>query len=361
MKIQRLILTGGGTGGHIYPALAVAKEFKKRNPKIEILFVGSKQKLDRKILENSDYNYKLLGINGFNRVSILKKLIFALKLPLVLLQAILLWLRFKPDLVIGFGGFASFPLVFVSSLFKGRTYMWEANAYPGMVTRKFADKVEGVFCAFPSKKLNYPNIIKSGVPNRFESEQVQAYIKKGEALKILVVGGSQGSKKINEVCIELWNKINQSKSKLKLTDLSVVHQSGALSFNHLKQQFQDFPNHFVLKEYIHDMKSELETADIVISRTGAGGISDICTFGRASILIPLSTSADDHQKKNAIYLEERGAAIVIEEKDLNSDVLESKILELKVDPDKVSQMGTAASQIFPDNISQSIVDYLVSK
>lgn len=340
--------TGGGTGGHIYPAVAVANELIKKDESAKIYFVGARRGIEKRIFPELNFDYHLLFVGPLNSVGLFRKLLSLMQLPFAVLYSIFLLFLHSPKAVVGFGGYASSPMIIAAKLLGKKFFLWEGNATPGMVTRKVISDAEKIFLAFPSKSKIYENydVEVVGVPTRFESEESKRSYDEASSRKarLFVFGGSQGAAAINLVLSDFFSKNHEYSGMLE-----VVHQVGKAKQNQVSEDLKKLENYNVY-EFIHDMTKYYQWADFVICRAGASTVSEINQMGLPAIFIPLPTAADNHQKKNAEWVSKSEAGKCIEQKDLNEQVLKEnldyflKVENLKTMSEKsysIAQKGAA--------------------
>ena len=326
MMKRRFLISGGGTGGHIFPALAIAKEIERRYPHCVLLFVGASDRMEMDKIPAAGYSIKGLWISGFQRSFSLKNFLFPIKLIFSVLRSFFIVLRFNPDVVIGTGGYASGPVLWVASLLRIPTLIQEQNSYPGITNKILSSKVSKVCGAylgldrfFPKEKLHITGNpiraeIEFGVYNRDEVLSSYGLVK--EKPLVLVVGGSLGAKRINETVLEniSWFKEN---------DVQLIWQTGMLYYDRCKAAQMDLGQSGKIQAFITEMGPVLAAADVVVSRAGAIALSEFCSLGKACILVPSPNVAEDHQKKNAQALSENDAAILVEEKNIDTELFEA--------------------------------------
>lgn len=330
------LFTGGGTGGHIYPGVAVAEQILQKDPKARVVFVGARRGIEARIFPKIKYPFHLLYVGPLNRVSKPRLLLSLFQLPFAILYAVWLILRYRPKSIIGYGGYASSPLLIAAYLLNRRFYQWEGNAHPGMVTRKLIAKATNTFLAFPSESPIYKKYksMVVGVPTRFSAVAKETKPSR-DKFNLLIFGGSQGAKAINESFSDFM--VN---NLAYLDKLEVIHQVGKNNLDQVPQSLKDHPSYNAV-EFIHDMKEKYQWADFSISRAGASTISELTQMGLPSVLVPLPTAADDHQKKNALWVAEAGAGVLLEQKDLSHEQWVS-VLEQMLDWDRLEVMSGKA-------------------
>ena len=316
-----ILISGGGTGGHIYPAIAIANELKVRYPETKFLFVGAKDKMEMEKVPQAGYEIIGLWISGIQRKVTIKNLLFPCKLIYSLFKAQKIIRKFKPDIVIGTGGFASGPTLIMANMKKIPTLIQEQNSYPG-ITNKLLGKNAAVICVaydglerfFPKKK-----IIKTGNPVRaslltiHEKNKIQEAHKlfklKVKTTTVLVLGGSLGARKINEL-------IEKNISFFNEHNVQLLWQCGKLYYDEYKKYAQK--ENVQIHAFINKMDLAYAAADIIISRAGASSVSELCIVGKPSIFIPSPNVAEDHQTKNAKSIADKHGAILLKENELET-------------------------------------------
>ncbi len=341
---MKVLIAGGGTGGHLYPALAIAKEIKKHNPQSQIHFVGTHVGLESQIVPREGFPLHFVSIGKLNQVSTKEKIKTILKLPLAFFQALILILKLRPQVILGVGGYASGPALFVGALLGFKTVIWEPNAFPGLANRLLSKWVDIVCVVFESaaKHMKAKKVIRVAMPVRQEVENMRERVPRTANFRILVFGGSQGSKAINDAVIDL---VRQGGAWLKTTEF--VHQTGSSEFNRVSNEYAKLAvssQQVATHEFLHDMPERYRWADLVIARSGTGTLSEISAAGKASILIPLPTAADDHQRKNAEVMVQSGAAKMILQKELTTEKLRQMILEFQNNPTELSGLEQSAKK-----------------
>jgi UDP-N-acetylglucosamine--N-acetylmuramyl-(pentapeptide) pyrophosphoryl-undecaprenol N-acetylglucosamine transferase len=339
----RFLFAGGGTGGHLYPAIAVADEIKRLKPESEIIFVGTKSKIEGRVIPKLGYGFKSIWIKGFARKFNLENILFPLKLVVSLVQSLFISFRFKPKVAIGSGGYVAGPAIWGASVLGAKVILMESNSYPGVTTRlleRYADEVNISFD--DSKKyLRRPDKIKlTGNPVRSElgsstkEESKKSFGLDGNKFTILVLGGSLGAASIN-------NSVAQCLEELENKSLQIIWQTG-------KNYYHSYKNinlHSVkILDFIEDMNKAYSACDLLVARAGATTIAELTVLGIPSILIPSPHVAENHQYYNAKSLADNNAAILIKDSDLNS-ILKDKILEVVADKKLLKSLSENAKRI----------------
>ncbi len=349
---MRILIAAGGTGGHIYPGIAVAKEILRRDEESEVLFVGTARGLETKIVPDNGFQLSLINSAGLKNVGFVGKLKGLLILPKSFLEARRLIKDFKPDVVVGAGGYVSGPVLLMASLMRIPTLVMDSNALPGFTNRRLAMFVTKAALTF-DEALPYfgKKGVVTGNPVRKEFFEIAPKLR-GEKINLLIFGGSQGARAIN-------NAMADALGNLPAEKLEITHQTGEADFEKLKESY--LQSNFAaadVRPYISNMVEEFKQADLVICRAGATTCAELAASGKASIMIPLPTAADDHQRKNAEALEKNGAAKMILQKDLSSERLANEILDLINAPEKIGAMETSAKKLARKDAAEVTVNLI---
>lgn len=346
-----ILIAGGGTGGHIYPGLAIAEKLTDLGFRVE--WVGATSGLEKQIVTQAGVPLHLISVGKLHRsVGRLQQLKTVLGLPLALLRALLLALRLRPRAILGVGGFASGPMAFAARLLGTRLVIWEPNAHMGLANRilsRFADRVLVVFPE--ASKQASSNVIPSGLPVRRsiqkKSFRQSSEIKKG--MRVLVFGGSQGARAINRAMMGLVETFG---SEL-LGRIELMHQTGKADYAEVDQFYRDWLQKFPqyqgrLKwaDYLHRIEEQFAWADLLLCRSGASTVAEVCAAGLPALFVPLPTAADNHQLKNALSLVQKDAALLIEQGDLTPGALSRALGELADEPDRLSVLAGNAHRLF---------------
>ena len=321
MKRNKIIFSGGGTGGHIYPAISIAKELISTDKNYEILFVGARNKMEMNIVPKYGFNILGLWISGFNRTNFFKNIIVPIKLIVSIFQSIVIIKKFRPEIVVGTGGYASGPVLFVANILRIPTLIQEQNSYPGITNKILSKKVNTICVAYKNLDKFFPEkkIIITGNPIRsdiyFSSDSfdhaIDYYNLDINKKTLLIVGGSLGSKEINKNIFLIIDY-------LEYLNIQVIWQCGKLYFDKYKDAFDS--KNIKLYSYIEDINLAFSASDFIISRAGASSVSELSVVGKPVIFIPSPNVAENHQFKNAKSVVENDAAILIEEKDLKTEL-----------------------------------------
>lgn len=357
MSKKNIIIAGGGTGGHIYPGIAMARALQKEDPELEIHFVGTSMGLETKIIPREGFQLHLIESGKLNvKGNPLLKIKTLLKLPLGLLQSLRLLWELKPLYVIGVGGYASGPMVLAASIVGVSTAIWEPNAMPGMANRLLSRFVDKCFVVFEDAKkyLKNDEIRVTGMPVREEIEKATKTGNQTSDFHLLSFGGSQGSRVINN-CLQAailkggeWTQ-----------GLEVVHQTGSLDFKVVSEKYQGCAVKVEAKEFIFDMPTYYQWADIIVCRGGASSLAEAAAFGIIPIVIPLP-AADNHQQRNAESLVAKNAGRMILQDELTPERLIAEVQSLRSNKELRLQMVQNIKGFYIANAAQSIAKEILS-
>ncbi len=358
---MKVIMTGGGTGGHIYPAIAIADKIKQEDPTGQILFVGTERGKESELVPQCGYPIEYIKVRGLDRKNWIKNIKVMIDYGAAMKAAGRIIDRFKPDCVIGTGGYVSAPLLRAAAKRGIKTYVQEQNAIPGLTNKLLEREVEKVFLGFQeaSTGFNHPEKhVFTGNPVRrtfYTNTQLQCrqlLQMNPKDFVILAFGGSQGAGRINKAMIHVVEQYNGVKG------VTVVFVPGKYYYLPVITEIAEkgiiLEDNIKILEYIHDMDHFLPAADLVICRSGALTVSEISVCGKASILIPSPIVTGDHQLFNANVLGNRDGAIVIEEKNLTDQGLFQQIEFLKKNPEHVSEMGKNSKNAGPQDATEII-------
>lgn len=358
MTKYKFILSGGGTGGHIYPAIAIANELKLQFPDAEFLFVGARDKMEMQKVPQAGYEIKGLWIAGLQRKLTLQNLMFPLKLASSLLESKRIIKKFKPNVVIGTGGFASGPLLQAAGSAGIPTVVQEQNSYPGITNKLLSKKANAICVAYENLERFFPKekIVLTGNPVRQDLIDIES--KREEAIAfygldpnkktLLVLGGSLGARRINQL-------IEKELQNFPSQDVQVIWQCGKLYFEDYKKYNQ--PNVKVV-DFIERMDFVYAASDVIISRAGASSVSELCIVGKPVIFIPSPNVAEDHQTKNAQAIVDAKGAILLKESELESQF--SIVFEaLLKDSGKQKQLSDNIKKLAKPRATQDIVAEIV--
>ena len=355
----KFILSGGGTGGHIYPAIAIANELKLRFPDAEFLFVGAKDKMEMQKVPQAGYKIKGLWIAGLQRKLTLQNLMFPFKLTSSLWVSRKIIKAFQPNVVIGTGGFASGPLLQIANMLKIPTLIQEQNSYPGITNKLLSKKANTICVAYDNLERFFPKdkIVLTGNPVRQDLLEIDS--KRNEALihfnldpnkkTLLVLGGSLGARRLNQLIEkEIYNLVSK--------DIQIIWQCGKLYYQDYKH-FSDEEQIQVLA-FIDRMDLVYASADFIISRAGASSVSELCLVGKPVIFIPSPNVAEDHQTKNAMAIVDKNGAILIKESELDSS-FEPIFWNLISNDNLQKELSENIKKLAKPNATKDIVEEIV--
>jgi len=358
MRPYKFILSGGGTGGHIYPAVSIANELKSRFPDAEFLFVGAEDKMEMQKVPQAGYKIEGLWIAGLQRKLTLQNLMFPLKLSNSLLKSRRIIKKFKPDVVIGTGGFASGPLLQMANSMNIPTVIQEQNSYPGITNKLLSKKANAICVAYENLERFFPEdkIVLTGNPVRQDISDIDS--KRDEALAyfnldpnkktVLVIGGSLGARRINQLIAKEIDFIRNN-------DLQIIWQCGNLYMSDY-MHFADTENVQVMA-FIDRMDLIYAAADFVISRAGASSVSELCLVGKPVIFIPSPNVAEDHQTKNAKAVVDKEGAILLKESELDQR-FESVFNALIHDEELQKKLSQNIKKLAKPNATKDIVEQI---
>jgi UDP-N-acetylglucosamine--N-acetylmuramyl-(pentapeptide) pyrophosphoryl-undecaprenol N-acetylglucosamine transferase len=354
---MKVLIAAGGTGGHIYPGIAVAEEIMRRDAKSEVRFVGTAHGLETKLVPNARFKLELIESAGLKNVGLSGTLKGLLLLPKSFLAARKLLKEYKPDVVIGAGGYVTGAVLLMASFLRIPTLVMESNALPGFTNRRLARFVTKAAVTFEEAARYFPNkAVVTGNPVRRQFLDVPPKNRDISNFCLLTFGGSQGARAINKALVAALPFLQPYQRTLKIT-----HQTGELDFETVMDGYAKANwKNADIRKYINDMFAEFGKADLIICRAGATTCAELCAAGKASVMIPLPTAADDHQRKNAEALQNAGAARMILQKDLTGEVLAKEIISLLNNAQRITEMELAAKRLVKGDAAKMIVD-LVEK
>lgn len=333
-------------------ALAVAREIRRREPSAQILFAGTAEGLESRIVPEQGYPLRTIRIGGLKNVGAKRLIATLLQMPGALLASLRIVREFSPSTVVGVGGFSSGPIVAAARLAGVPALLIEPNAHPGFANRLLAHFCQTAAVAFDETAAWFGRKAHvTGVPIRQEFFSIETVPSGDGRLRLLIFGGSRGSHPINMAVLE-------SLPFLAETPLSVVHQTGPADFSDVKEAYRKHPVDAEICDYIHDMPQAFSKADVVLSRAGASTIGEITAAGKPAILIPFPQAADDHQTRNAEALAKRNAAILLHQKDLTGRGLAAQIMDLQTNRVRLGEMSGASRTLAHPGATQKIVNLM---
>ncbi len=349
-----VLIAAGGTGGHVFPGVAIAQELKRRNPETKILFVGTARGLETKIVPREGFDLHLIEVSALKRVGIIQRIKSLLLLPKSFLAVRSLIQQFKPDVVIGVGGYASGPVVLIASLMGLPTLVAEPNALPGFTNRVLARFVRAAAVTFEEARRFFGDkAVITGNPVRADFFEVQPKPSagNGDAVHIFITGGSQGARAINLAMIGALPLLAEEKDKL-----SITHQTGESDYDKVRATYLELGWRVEVKPFVENMVDEFAKADLVICRSGATTVAELAAAGRPALMIPFPFAADDHQRKNAEAMELAGAGRMILQAELSPERLAQELLWLTGDPQQLARMAAASKELGHPDAAAKVVD-----
>jgi UDP-N-acetylglucosamine--N-acetylmuramyl-(pentapeptide) pyrophosphoryl-undecaprenol N-acetylglucosamine transferase len=361
-KQIRVMIAGGGTGGHIFPAVAIANELRKRNASTEILFVGALGKMEMEKVPKEGYNIVGLPIAGFNRSSMLKNLSLPFKLINSLLKANKLVKEFKPDIVIGVGGYASFPILKMAQRNNIPSLIQEQNSHAGKSNMQLGKKASSICVAYHGMEAFFPKhkITFTGNPVRASITHATVTLTQAQQLfgldaakkTILIIGGSLGAQSINETIMEQF-------AQLMLPKVQLLWQTGKSTFAKVSSSDAAKHAHIHVHEFIQQMDYAYAAADIVISRAGALSIAELCIVAKPVVFVPYPFASEDHQTVNAMALVKNNAACIVADKDVKTNLITTTVALLQ-DENKCKMFSENLTKMAIANADERIVNQIYS-
>lgn len=358
---SKLVIAGGGTGGHVLAGIAVADAWKNRmGATAQVLFVGARGGIEEKLVPRAGYPLQLLTLGSLNRVSLLRKIKTAFLLPMSLLMSAWILIRFRPRAVLGVGGYASGPLVLMAyflAIFRvisSRTAILEQNAVPGLTNRWLGRWVDRVFTAFPGMETQFPSakVVLTGNPVRSAIQPFPSAAR--SPFTVFIFGGSQGAVGINSLVIEALPLLGDFREQLRF-----IHQTGEKDYERVVEGYQKAGFEARIERFIHDMSSAYAQASLVICRAGSSTLAELAIAGRSAVLIPFPFASDQHQEKNARVLADAGAAYLLKQGVAGGLDLARIIRKCVVEPRALDQMESAVRGFQRPTAAEDIVSGLL--
>jgi UDP-N-acetylglucosamine--N-acetylmuramyl-(pentapeptide) pyrophosphoryl-undecaprenol N-acetylglucosamine transferase len=349
---MRVIIAAGGTGGHIFPGVAIAREFRRRDSSTEILFVGTARGLETKIVPREGFDLELISVGALKGVSLFERIKSLAGLPTSLVAALRILKRFKPNVVIGVGGYSSGPTLLMAALWRLPTMVVEPNAMPGFTNRVLARFVNAAALSFADAQKYFGSRgVVTGNPVRLNFARLGRK-ERGETLNVLIFGGSQGARAINNAMTAALPLLAARKGRLAFT-----HQTGEPDFDAVRSAYSaaGFDSAGVIP-FIHDMADQFERADVLICRSGATTAAEVAAAGKAAIFVPFPFATDDHQRRNAEAFERVGAGRMILQKDLTPARLAAELNQLMEHPEEIDRMEESSRKLGRVDSTERAVD-----
>lgn len=354
---MRVILAGGGTGGHVIPALAIARELQSLYS-AECLFVGTSRGMETRLVPAAGFPLELIQVGALNQVSLMTRLKTLLGLPVAVWTALGILRKFRPDVVIGVGGYASGPAMAAAALRRIPMLAFEPNVVPGFANRIVAPFVSAAAVHFEETKKYFTNCHVTGVPVRsqfFDLPSLEKARAAGDPPMLLVFGGSQGARAINQAMCEAVSGLRE-----KLPNLQIIHQTGERDYSAMLAAYERLGIEAEVSKFIDDMPGTFARADLIVCRAGASTVAEIAAAGKPAVYVPFPRSADDHQRRNAEAMQTAGAAVMLEERDLTAPELVGVLAGLLSDPSKLQAMSVATRRMAHPNAAREIAELVKS-
>lgn len=353
---MRVMIAGGGTGGHLFPGIALAEEVVTRHPANDAVFVGTNRGLEARVVPQAGFPFEAITSRGLKGMGPLKLVLGVLTLPLSFFEAWRHLRRYRPDVVVGVGGYSSGPVVMSAWLLGLPTAVQEQNALPGLTNKILGRLVNAVFLSFEEALAFFPmqrsHVLGNPIRKKLLENFLHSHIAH-EGFTVLVFGGSLGAKGLNSRVLDALDHLGELKGSL-----SIVHQTGKADLEAVKKGYADKGWSADVREFIEDMSEAYGRADLVICRAGATTIAELTCCKKASILVPFPFATDDHQAVNAKALVDGGAALMFREAELTGEKLAAAVRELKADPARLQRMEKAAGLLAHPEAAREIADVL---
>ena len=355
---MRVLIAGGGTGGHLYPGIALARELQRRDPSTHVSFAGTAQGIEARVVPREGFALDLIRVAGLKGKSRVERAIGFGLLPIAALDTLRVIAKQRPDVVVGVGGFASGPVLALAALFGYPTMLLEQNALPGITNRLLARVVRAAAVNFEAALAYFPRTgFVAGNPVRpefFPAQNEEAndrYSRPRDAARVLIFGGSQGAHAINVAMVEAAARLAASGIRLAIT-----HQTGERDLDLVRGSYERAGLPARVEAFIFEIDREMKAAEIVVCRAGATTLAELAASATPAILVPLPTATDDHQRKNADVVAGTGGAIVIDERELKGDRLSVVLQELVTDRERLARMSKAARAMARPDAAARIAD-----
>ncbi|HKT68177.1 MAG TPA: undecaprenyldiphospho-muramoylpentapeptide beta-N-acetylglucosaminyltransferase [Terriglobales bacterium] len=347
---MRAVIAGGGTGGHVIPALAIARELRERF-RAEVLFVGTARGLENRLVPAAGFELRLIEVGALNRVSLATRLRTLTALPRAILASSQILGQYRPDVVVGVGGYASGPAMLAAALHSLPTLVFEPNVVPGFANRVVAPMVSLAAVQFEQTARSFRRAVVTGVPVRREFFLVPPYSEPDHKPTLLVFGGSQGAGSLNRVMLESLSALQE-----QIPGLHIIHQTGERDYNEAQRAYLRAGISAEVYPFIDDMPGVFARADLLVCRSGASTVAEVTAAGRPAIFVPFPKAADDHQLRNAEALVGSGAAELVVEAELSSERLVQKLKLLLNDRARLLRMAEAARSLAHPRAAQEIAE-----
>lgn len=355
LNLMRVLIAAGGTGGHIYPGIAVAKEIMRRDANSAVRFVGTARGLETRLVPESNFELALIESAGLKNVGLAARIRGLWLVPKSMIAARNLIGEFRPDVVVGAGGYVSGPVLLVASMMRVPTLVMESNALPGWTNRVLARFVDKAAVSFDAALPHFRGkAVVTGNPVRREFFEIKPKLRDCSHFNLLVFGGSQGARAINEAMTSALGLLAQHGQVLRIT-----HQTGEADYERVRAGYEEANwENADVRKYIDDMVARFADADLILCRAGATTSAELVAAGKAAIMIPFPLAADDHQRKNAEALEAAGAVKMILQADLTGERLAKEIGDLISSSQRITEMESASRKLARGDAAQTTVDLI---
>jgi len=343
-----MIVAGGGTGGHLFPGLAVAEALRRRGSS-EVLFVGSSFGIEARVVPAAGFGLRLLPVRAVRGRGWRGPIEFALRTPAALLTAWRALGEFRPDVILGVGGYASFPIVCAAWLRRIPTVLLEVNAHPGLATRTLSRLAQAVCTSFPEAEAYLPRGVARCTGTPVRELRRERPTNASNTFTLFIFGGSQGAHRINIEAVAAVGLL-----RARIAGLEVIHQTGANDFETVEAAYERAGIPAEVHAFIHDMASAYARADLIVCRSGST-VAELTSLGKAAILVPYPFAADDHQRANAESLQKRGAAEMILDRELTAELLAERVLALAQDRGRLESIARKARELGRPEAAQAVL------
>jgi UDP-N-acetylglucosamine--N-acetylmuramyl-(pentapeptide) pyrophosphoryl-undecaprenol N-acetylglucosamine transferase len=350
---MRCVIAGGGTGGHLFPGMAIAEAFIGRERSNEVLFIGTERGVEVKVLAGSKFPLKMIAARPLKGISLLGKVKAILSIPRAISEALSILKNFQPQIVLGVGGYSSGPALLAAFLLRIKRAIHEQNVVPGMTNRLLRWFCQRIFISFEETVKYFPEgkTLVTGTPVRSEIIRREEGVK-GDRFTLLIIGGSRGAHRINEKMIEALTLLMKIKDSIRF-----VHQTGSADVSWVSKGYQENGFEASVAPFFEEMAAHYQVSNLVICRAGASTIAELAICGKAAIFVPYPYAAHNHQVMNAQRLVEMEAAMMIRDEELNGPILAQTILSLYDHPEERAKMEKAIQQLARPRAAEEIVDH----
>ena len=363
---MKVIVSGGGSGGHIYPAIAVADKVMEKDKNSKVLFIGNKVGIEEELVPRTGYEFKMVKTRWFDRQNPLDAIIMVKHVRQGVREALKIMREFKPDVVIGTGGYAAVPVVIAGHKYGAKTFIQEQNAYPGMANKLLAWYSDKIFIGFHRAEQFFKKkkkIVFSGNPVReqfFTADKEQSRKELGipaNDFVAFVLGGSQGSEALNDASFRLMEEMNGKKG------MTMIFATGEQYFEEIMTKIKDknikLQDNIIMRGFMDDIEKYMAASDLIIERSGALSVAETCACGKAAIYVPSKNVTGNHQYYNAKEIADRGGAFIIKEDDLTPEIIIEKVFQIKDDKPLLDKMSKASRSCAPDHATDIIYSYFL--